>query len=100
MINKTHFSERLYFETHYETVLLGGDNIEKSSALRALFPGLFSDDDVLLIQAVDDSSSYIQPGITWLAGFDFWKPNPSLRSQTVCFSFLRITSNRTCLLKL
>jgi len=69
LINETFFSDRLYFEAHYEAILAGGDTRRKLGELEEIFPGLpdnFSlggrlDDDRRLMDLTDtvrDRDSY------------------------------------------
>jgi len=39
LINETFFSDRLFFEAHYEAILAGGDTRRKSIELETVFPG-------------------------------------------------------------
>ena len=52
LINETFFSDRLFFETHYEAILTGGDRRRKLSELAPFFPGL--SDNLFLGARLDD----------------------------------------------
>lgn len=69
--SKLFFSNRAYFEIHYETILSGGDTRLKENELEQLYPGLFKQDSIItgpinddrrlmnLTNIIDEDTSYL-----------------------------------------
>ncbi len=54
LMNRSIFSPKIYFETHYEVVFLAGDTLEKGNELKNAYPEIFGEENLLLVQTLDD----------------------------------------------
>jgi hypothetical protein len=62
LINETFFSEWVYFETHYEAIIAGGDTRRNREKLRSFFPN-FPEQPLFLGAPLDDDTRLLN--LTW-----------------------------------